>query len=140
MAEEYESLTQPQKDELCERCINSKWGQLRKTQGQGKGQGSSGRHSSKHKNYKQRTSIASAVYKNMRFLSKKKRVDAAEDSSKAYIMSLFRDKAIKKATRASILSAEAIKIGSPAKDAVKEALSMPYVAPKRQLSPSEVLQ
>eukprot|EP00957_Ditylum_brightwellii_P033233 2517958-Ditylum_brightwellii.AAC.1 len=35
-AEEYESLTQPHKDELCKWRNRSKWGQTRKAQGQGK--------------------------------------------------------------------------------------------------------
>eukprot|EP00957_Ditylum_brightwellii_P077260 5871585-Ditylum_brightwellii.AAC.1 len=68
----------------------------------------------------------------MRFFSKKKGRDTQENSPNAYIMSLFKDKDVKKAIRAFVLSAEVIEIGSPAKDAVKQALNVPYVALKRQ--------
>eukprot|EP00957_Ditylum_brightwellii_P204846 15341073-Ditylum_brightwellii.AAC.1 len=75
-----------------------------------KDQGSKGRHSSKHGNYKQGKATASAVYKNMRFLSKKEGGGAEGDSFKAHIMSLFKDKDAKKDIRASVLSADAIEI------------------------------
>eukprot|EP00957_Ditylum_brightwellii_P129304 9863886-Ditylum_brightwellii.AAC.1 len=127
-AEEYDSQTQLQSDELCEWCNKSKWGQTRKAQGYC--QRDIGRHSSKHENCKQGRAIASVVYKTMRFLSKKKGVDAAKDSSNAYIMSLFKDKDVKKAIRASVLSTEVMENVLPANDAAKEALSMPYVVPK----------
>eukprot|EP00957_Ditylum_brightwellii_P105427 8037303-Ditylum_brightwellii.AAC.2 len=91
------SLSQPQKDKICKWHNKSKWGQTRKTQGQGKGQGGRGIQSSKHETCKLDRTIASTVYKNMKFISKKKGEDVAEVSSKAYIMSLFKDKDVKKA-------------------------------------------
>eukprot|EP00957_Ditylum_brightwellii_P110927 8460511-Ditylum_brightwellii.AAC.1 len=46
-------------------------------------------------------------------------------------MSLFNDKGIKKAIRASVSSVEVdVKVSQP-KDAVSQALSMPCVAPKK---------
>eukprot|EP00957_Ditylum_brightwellii_P189616 14433538-Ditylum_brightwellii.AAC.1 len=68
----------------------------------------------------------------MKFLSKKSGEEAVEESSKAYIMSLFKDKDVKKAIRASVLSAMVTNDGSPAKNAAKQAGSAPYVAPKKQ--------
>eukprot|EP00957_Ditylum_brightwellii_P143279 10915809-Ditylum_brightwellii.AAC.1 len=68
----------------------------------------------------------------MKFPTKKKGGDAVEDSSKAYIMSVFKDKDVKKAIRASVSSAEITEIGSPPKGVVKKVGSAPYVAPKRQ--------
>eukprot|EP00957_Ditylum_brightwellii_P122272 9324612-Ditylum_brightwellii.AAC.1 len=47
-------------------------------------------------------------------------------------MSLFQGKDVKKAIRASVLSAKMIKTGSLAKDAAKQSGSAPYVTPKRQ--------
>eukprot|EP00957_Ditylum_brightwellii_P100744 7678439-Ditylum_brightwellii.AAC.2 len=75
----------------------------------------------------------------MKAISKKKREEVEGNSPKAYIMSLFKDKDLKKAIRAYVSSAEVINVVSPAKDAVKQALSVPYVAPKRQISTSIAL-
>eukprot|EP00957_Ditylum_brightwellii_P050103 3798182-Ditylum_brightwellii.AAC.1 len=55
-------------------------------------------------------------------------------------MSLFKNKDVKKAIRASVSLAEVIENGSPAKEAAKPGGSAPYVAPKRQISMSAVLQ
>eukprot|EP00957_Ditylum_brightwellii_P074304 5645859-Ditylum_brightwellii.AAC.1 len=49
-------------------------------------------------------------------------------------MSLFEDKDVKKAIRASVTSVEvAVKV-LPPKDAVSQALSTPYVAPKKSVN------
>eukprot|EP00957_Ditylum_brightwellii_P103779 7905918-Ditylum_brightwellii.AAC.2 len=55
-------------------------------------------------------------------------------------MSLFKDGDTKKAIRAFVSSAKGIEFGSPAKDTTKQAGSVPYVAPKRQVSMPAVLQ
>eukprot|EP00957_Ditylum_brightwellii_P171650 13068242-Ditylum_brightwellii.AAC.1 len=72
------------------------------------------------------------MYKNVKFLSKKKWGDTEEYFSKAYVMSLFKDENVKKAIRASLSSAEVIEIGSLSKDATKQARSAPYMASKRK--------
>eukprot|EP00957_Ditylum_brightwellii_P180863 13779101-Ditylum_brightwellii.AAC.1 len=55
-------------------------------------------------------------------------------------MSLFKDEDVKKAIRASVSPAEVIEAVSPEKDTVKHALSVLYVASKRQESMFVVLQ
>eukprot|EP00957_Ditylum_brightwellii_P064517 4896029-Ditylum_brightwellii.AAC.1 len=54
-------------------------------------------------------------------------------------MSLFKEEGIKKAIRALVSAAEVIEIVSPARNTVKQALSTPYVAPKRQVIMSSAL-
>ena len=49
-------------------------------------------------------------------------------------MSLFQDKDVKKAIRASVSSVEVEVKESPSKDAVSKALSAPYVAPKKSVN------
>eukprot|EP00957_Ditylum_brightwellii_P044148 3349630-Ditylum_brightwellii.AAC.1 len=49
-------------------------------------------------------------------------------------MSLLKDEDVKKAIRASASSDEVIDVRSPAKNAAKQTLSMPYMAPKRQVT------
>eukprot|EP00957_Ditylum_brightwellii_P185870 14151074-Ditylum_brightwellii.AAC.1 len=46
-------------------------------------------------------------------------------------MSLFNDNDVKKAIRVSVSSVEVVVKISPPKDAVSQALSAPYVAPKK---------
>eukprot|EP00957_Ditylum_brightwellii_P208649 15358362-Ditylum_brightwellii.AAC.1 len=53
-------------------CNKSKWGQQRKAQGQGKGQGDSGMTSSKHDNYKQGRAMTNTVHTSTKAISKKK--------------------------------------------------------------------
>ena len=53
---------------------------------------------------------------------------------KALIMSLFQDKDVKKAIRASVSSVEVEVKESPSKDAVSKARSVPYVAPKKSVN------
>eukprot|EP00957_Ditylum_brightwellii_P076246 5795935-Ditylum_brightwellii.AAC.2 len=68
----------------------------------------------------------------MKSIFKKKGEDEELKSSKALIMSIFKDEDAKKAIRASVSAAEVIDVVSPARDTVNQALSVPYVAPKRQ--------
>eukprot|EP00957_Ditylum_brightwellii_P027347 2067134-Ditylum_brightwellii.AAC.1 len=49
-------------------------------------------------------------------------------------MSLFQDKDVKKAIRASVSSVEVGVKVTPPKDAVSQALSVPYLAPKKTAS------
>eukprot|EP00957_Ditylum_brightwellii_P168893 12855839-Ditylum_brightwellii.AAC.1 len=49
-------------------------------------------------------------------------------------MSLFEDKDVKKAIRASVSSVEVAVKELPPKDAVSQALSVPYVAPKNPIN------
>eukprot|EP00957_Ditylum_brightwellii_P125007 9529295-Ditylum_brightwellii.AAC.1 len=66
----------------------------------------------------------------MKAISKQKGEVGEVNLPKALIMSLFEDKDVKKATRASVSSVEVVvKVLMP-KDAVSQALSAPYVAPK----------
>eukprot|EP00957_Ditylum_brightwellii_P042471 3215975-Ditylum_brightwellii.AAC.1 len=70
----------------------------------------------------------------MKAISKQKGEVGEVNLPKALIMSLFKDKDVKKATRASMSSVEvAVKV-SPPKEAVSQALSAPYVAPKKSVN------
>eukprot|EP00957_Ditylum_brightwellii_P154104 11728291-Ditylum_brightwellii.AAC.1 len=53
---------------------------------------------------------------------------------KALIMSLIKDEDVKKAIRASVSSVEVAAKVLPSKDAVSQALSAPYVAPKNPIN------
>jgi hypothetical protein len=66
----------------------------------------------------------------MRSISKHKGEVGEVTLPKALIMSLFQDKDVKKAIRASVSSAEVV-IEPSSKEAVSKALSAPYVAPKK---------
>ena len=66
----------------------------------------------------------------MRSISKQKGEVGEVNLPKALIMSLFQDKDVKKAIRASVSSVEVVKESS-SKEAVSKALSAPYVAPKK---------
>eukprot|EP00957_Ditylum_brightwellii_P069692 5292652-Ditylum_brightwellii.AAC.1 len=88
----------------------------------------------KSDNYKQGRTIAASVFKNMKAISKKKGEVGEVYLPKALIMSLFEGKDVKKAIRASVSSVEvAVKV-LPPKDAVSQALSTPYVAPKKSVN------
>eukprot|EP00957_Ditylum_brightwellii_P046271 3510886-Ditylum_brightwellii.AAC.1 len=68
----------------------------------------------------------------MKAISKKKGEVGEVNLPKALIMSLFQDEDVKKAIRASVSSVEVdVKVSTP-KDRVSQALSAPYVAPKKQ--------
>eukprot|EP00957_Ditylum_brightwellii_P153340 11670454-Ditylum_brightwellii.AAC.1 len=70
----------------------------------------------------------------MKAISKQKGEVGEVNLPKALIMSLFKDDDVKKAIRASISSVEvAVKV-SPPKEAVSQALSAPYVAPKKSVN------
>ena len=131
-SEEYQALTQPQKDELQDwREQKTKSTKLWRTGTQGRGQGGRGRNSGrKRETYKQGRAIAASVYKNMRSISKQKGEVGEVTLPKALIMSLFQDEDVKKAIRASVSSVEVVKEPS-SKEAVSKALSAPYVAPKK---------
>eukprot|EP00957_Ditylum_brightwellii_P054417 4122856-Ditylum_brightwellii.AAC.1 len=116
-SEEYEELTQSQKDELQEWKEKSNPTQSRKANGRGQEQGEKRKSPcSKQENYKQDRMIAASVYMNMKAISKKKRDVGEVNLPKALIMSLFEDKDVKKAIRASVPAAEVIEVVSPAKD------------------------
>eukprot|EP00957_Ditylum_brightwellii_P111031 8467494-Ditylum_brightwellii.AAC.1 len=114
--------------------------QQRKANEHGRGQEGKGKSPySKQESYKQVRVIAASVYKNMKSNSKKKGEEGEAKYPKALIISLFKDKDVKKAIRASISIAEVIKLVFPAKDTVNQTLSAPYVAPKRQVNMSSAL-
>eukprot|EP00957_Ditylum_brightwellii_P009220 698016-Ditylum_brightwellii.AAC.1 len=70
----------------------------------------------------------------MKSISKKKGEVGEVNIPKALIMSLFKDDDVKKAIRASVSSVKvAVKV-LPLKYAVSQALSMPYVAPKKPIN------
>eukprot|EP00957_Ditylum_brightwellii_P023460 1770600-Ditylum_brightwellii.AAC.1 len=75
----------------------------------------------------------------MKSISKKKGEVGGAKYPKVLIMSLFEDEDVKKAIRASVSVAEVIELVLPAKDMVSQALSAPYVAPKRQVNISSAL-
>eukprot|EP00957_Ditylum_brightwellii_P136935 10443018-Ditylum_brightwellii.AAC.1 len=99
---------------------------------QGRGQGERGRNlGRKRDNYKQGRAIAATIFKNMKAISKQKREVGKVNFPKSLIMSLFDDEDVKKAIKASVSSVEvAVKV-SPSKNAGSQALSTPYVAPKK---------
>eukprot|EP00957_Ditylum_brightwellii_P181301 13811233-Ditylum_brightwellii.AAC.1 len=70
----------------------------------------------------------------MKAIYKKKREVGEVNLPKALIMSLFKDKDVKKAIRTSVSSIEVTVKVLPAKDIVTQALSMPYVAPKKPIN------
>eukprot|EP00957_Ditylum_brightwellii_P207397 15352823-Ditylum_brightwellii.AAC.1 len=70
----------------------------------------------------------------MKAISKQKGGVGEANLPKALIMCLFEDKDVKKAIRASVASVEvAVKV-SPPKEAVSQALSAPYVEPKKSVN------
>ena len=70
----------------------------------------------------------------MKAISKKKGGVGEVNLPKILIMSIFEDKDVKKAIRASVSSVEvAVKV-SPPKEAASQALSAPYVAPKKSVN------
>eukprot|EP00957_Ditylum_brightwellii_P162746 12393332-Ditylum_brightwellii.AAC.1 len=70
----------------------------------------------------------------MKAISKKKGEVGEMNLPKALIMYLFKDENAKKAIRVSVSSVEvAVKVLTP-KDAVSQALSVPYVAPKKPVN------
>eukprot|EP00957_Ditylum_brightwellii_P072338 5498203-Ditylum_brightwellii.AAC.3 len=75
----------------------------------------------------------------MKSISKKKGEVEEANLPKTLIMSLFEDEDVKKAIRASVSVAEVIEIVLPAKDKVTQALSVPYVAPKKQVNMAAAL-
>eukprot|EP00957_Ditylum_brightwellii_P139742 10649182-Ditylum_brightwellii.AAC.1 len=78
--------------------------------------------------------IAASVFKNTKASSKKKGEVGEVNLPKALIMPLFKDEDVKKAIRTSVSSVEvAVKV-LPPKDTVSEALSAPYVAPKKPVN------
>eukprot|EP00957_Ditylum_brightwellii_P087375 6650857-Ditylum_brightwellii.AAC.1 len=70
----------------------------------------------------------------MKAISKKKGGVGETNLPKALIMSLFEDEDVKKAIRASVSSVEVEVKVLPPKSAVSEALSAPYVAPKKPIN------
>eukprot|EP00957_Ditylum_brightwellii_P113554 8658288-Ditylum_brightwellii.AAC.1 len=93
----------------------------------------------------------------MKLLAKKNNGDATKETSKAFIMSLLKDKDIEKTIRASVLSAKvketkampALMSEAKARQAVKvkkELVSKklistgPYATPKRKVSISDIMQ
>ena len=75
----------------------------------------------------------------MKVISKQKGEVGEMNFPKSLIMSLFDDKDVKKAIRASVSSVEVDVKVSPPKDAVSQALSAPCVAPKNTVSMTEAL-
>eukprot|EP00957_Ditylum_brightwellii_P120886 9219707-Ditylum_brightwellii.AAC.1 len=70
----------------------------------------------------------------MKTISKKKGEVEEVNLPMALIMSLFEDKDVKKAIRASVSSVEvAVKV-LPPKEEVSQALSVPYVTPKKSVN------
>eukprot|EP00957_Ditylum_brightwellii_P193650 14746991-Ditylum_brightwellii.AAC.1 len=70
----------------------------------------------------------------MKAISKQRGEVGEANLTKALIMSLFNDKDLKKAMMASVSSIEvAVKVLS-SKEAVFQALSVPYVAPKKSVN------
>eukprot|EP00957_Ditylum_brightwellii_P098307 7490323-Ditylum_brightwellii.AAC.1 len=75
----------------------------------------------------------------MKTISKKKGEEGEVNLPKTLIMSFFKDEDVKKAIRASVSSVEvAVKVLSP-NDIVTEALSRPYVAPKKPVKMAAAL-
>eukprot|EP00957_Ditylum_brightwellii_P035161 2665939-Ditylum_brightwellii.AAC.1 len=66
----------------------------------------------------------------MKSISKQKGEVGEVNLPKSLIMSLFQDKDVKKAIRASVFSVEVVKESS-SKEEVSNALSASYVAPKK---------
>eukprot|EP00957_Ditylum_brightwellii_P141128 10751663-Ditylum_brightwellii.AAC.1 len=75
----------------------------------------------------------------MKSISKKKGGVGEVNLPKVIIMSLFKDKDVKKAIRASVSVDEVIEIVLTAKDKVTQALNVPYVAPKKQVNMAAAL-
>eukprot|EP00957_Ditylum_brightwellii_P165988 12637548-Ditylum_brightwellii.AAC.1 len=70
----------------------------------------------------------------MKVIYKKKGEVGEVNLPKAFIMSLFKDEDMKKAIRASVSSVEVTVKVCPPKDAVSQALSTPYVTPKKPIN------
>eukprot|EP00957_Ditylum_brightwellii_P096440 7345438-Ditylum_brightwellii.AAC.1 len=70
----------------------------------------------------------------MKAISKKKGEVGEVNLPKALIMSLFEDEDVKKAIRASVSSVEVVVKVLPPKEPVSQALSAPYVAPKKSVN------
>eukprot|EP00957_Ditylum_brightwellii_P057546 4363603-Ditylum_brightwellii.AAC.1 len=70
----------------------------------------------------------------MKTISKKKGEVGEVNLSKVLIMSLFEDEDVKKAIRASVPVVKVIEIVVPAKEKVTQALSSPYMAPKKPIN------
>eukprot|EP00957_Ditylum_brightwellii_P088746 6758431-Ditylum_brightwellii.AAC.1 len=70
----------------------------------------------------------------MKAISKHKGEVGEVNLPKSLIMSLFEDKDVKKGIRASVSSVEVVVKVSPPKDRVSQALSIPYVAPKKSFN------
>eukprot|EP00957_Ditylum_brightwellii_P170002 12939752-Ditylum_brightwellii.AAC.1 len=70
----------------------------------------------------------------MKAISKQKGEVEEVNLPKALIMSLFKDEDVKKAIRASVSSVEGAVTVLPPKQAVSQALSVPYVAPKKSVN------
>eukprot|EP00957_Ditylum_brightwellii_P204123 15337813-Ditylum_brightwellii.AAC.1 len=75
----------------------------------------------------------------MNTTSKKKGEVEEMNLPKALIMSLFEDKDVKKAIRASVSSVEVAVQVLPPKDIVSKALRAPYVAPKKPVNTAAAL-
>eukprot|EP00957_Ditylum_brightwellii_P164640 12535303-Ditylum_brightwellii.AAC.1 len=75
----------------------------------------------------------------MKSISRKKGGEGEAKYPNALIMSLFKDEDIKKTIRASVSAADVIELVLPARDTVNQALSAPYVAPRRQVNMSSSL-
>eukprot|EP00957_Ditylum_brightwellii_P000514 39988-Ditylum_brightwellii.AAC.1 len=101
----YEVLTQPQTDKLQE------W-QEEKSKSTNRGREGRGKSPDrKQENYKQGRAIATSVLKNMKAISKQRGKVEELNLPNALIMSLFEDKDVKKAIRASVPSVEvAVKV------------------------------
>eukprot|EP00957_Ditylum_brightwellii_P190018 14466161-Ditylum_brightwellii.AAC.1 len=70
----------------------------------------------------------------MKAISKKKGQVVKVNLPKTLIMSLFKDKDVKKAIKASVSSVEVAATVLPPKEPVSQALNVPYVASKKSVN------
>eukprot|EP00957_Ditylum_brightwellii_P084342 6413950-Ditylum_brightwellii.AAC.1 len=75
----------------------------------------------------------------MKTISKKKEEVGEVNLPKALIMSFFEDEAVKKAIRTSVSAVEVTVKVLPSKDIVTQALSAPYVTPKKPVNMAAAL-